>query len=53
MLFLITYICPEFSTRFLVNGIIMSTVTIRLAHEDLAQNRREYFAVKFASFETR
>ena len=48
MLFLITYISPEFSTRFLVNGIIMSTVTIRLA-----QNRREKFAVKFASFETR
>ena len=32
---LITYISPEFSTRFLVNGIIMSTVTIRLAHKRL------------------
>ena len=38
MLFLVTYISPEFSTRFLVNGIIMSTVTIRLAHKRLGSN---------------
>ena len=35
---MVAHISREFSTRFLVNVIIMSTVTIRLAHKRLGSN---------------